>query len=80
MFHEQLAVIDGMRQGHHAGGKHISGAELPRSDNGVPAYDIRHQAAHLLVVSDVIACQFSVRPGKLGSAHPHVLLIELLWV
>src|SRR2546430_10412343 len=62
------------------GKKNIYRAKLARCNDSVPAYYVRHQAAHLLLVSNVIACQFSVRPGKLGSAHLHVALIELLWV
>ena len=80
MFHEHLAVIDGIRQSYHAGGKHVAGAELTCSNNGVPAYDVGHQAAHLLIISDVIACQLSIRSGELRGAHPHIALIELRWV
>ena len=78
MFHDELAVIDGIGQGHHARNKHISGAELARRNNPVPAYHIRNQAAHLLKISNVITCQFSVGAGKFGSAHPHITVIEVL--
>ena len=80
VFHEQLAAIDGGSQRRHPGGKHIVRAEFAYCNDSVSAYDVGHQAADLLKISNVIAQQLSVRFRELGGAHSHVELVKLACV
>ena len=61
VFHKHLAAIDGSSQRCHTGGEHIFGAEFAHCNDGIPAYHVRNQAADLLIISNVIAQQLSIR-------------------
>ena len=77
MLHEQFTAIDRIGEGDHPGGKDIAGPELPRFHDRVPANDVRYQAAHLLIISNIVARQFCIRFGQFGSAHSDIAIVEL---
>ena len=77
MLHEQFAAIDGVCQCDHAGAKDIARPEFPRFHDRVPANYVRHQAAHLLIISNIVARQFCISLGQLGGAHPDITIVEL---
>ena len=80
MLQKQFAAIDRIGEGDHPRGKDIAGPELPRFHDRVPANDVRHQAAHLLIISNIVARQFCVSFGQRGSAHPDIAIVELFRV
>ena len=77
MLHEQFAAIDGVRQCDHAGSKDITGPEFPRFDDRVLSNNVRDQAAHLLIISNIVPRQFCISLGQLGRAHPDITIVEL---
>ena len=77
MFHEQFAAVDRICQGNHSGGKNITGPKFPRLHNGISAHDVRHQAAYLLIISDVVAREFGISLCQFCCAHPNIAIIEL---
>ncbi len=80
MFHKHLAAIDGSSQRCHTVGKHISRAEFAHCNDRVPAYDVRNQAANLLIISNIIAQELSVIFRELRGAHSDVAFVKLTCV
>ena len=80
MFHQQLAMIDRVCERDHAGHEHVVRRQLMRFHDVEPAHDIRHEAADLLEIPDVIAGQHRVQVRQLGRAHRDVTIVELFCV
>ena len=73
-----FAALDRASQRHHSAWKYVARPELARFHDDVAADDVWHEAAHLLVITNVVARQLRVGSLQFGRTKIAVAIEDLL--